>query len=46
MNAVALQDEYEELIKRIAYLEDLLANPARSGPPYQGRCAEVRKQFG
>ncbi|MCA9830935.1 MAG: DNA gyrase subunit A [Dehalococcoidia bacterium] len=41
-----LQDEYEELIKRIAYLEDLLANPRKIDLLIKEDAAEVRKKFG
>jgi len=33
----ALQDEYEELIKKIAYLEDPPCQPAQNRLPHQGR---------
>ena len=41
-----LQDEYEELIKRIAYLEDLLANPRKIDQLIKEDSAEVRKKYG
>jgi DNA gyrase subunit A len=41
-----LQDEYEEVIKRIAYLEDLLANPRKIDQLIKEDSLELKKKFG
>jgi DNA gyrase subunit A len=41
-----LQDEYEEVIKRIAYLEDLLANPRKIDLLIKEDILELKKKYG
>ncbi|MFN0096439.1 MAG: DNA gyrase subunit A [Dehalococcoidia bacterium] len=41
-----LQDEYEELIKKIAYLEDLLANPRKIDQLIKDDAQEMKKKYG
>ncbi len=41
-----LQDEYDELRKRIAYLEDLLANPAKIDGVIKSESNELKKKHG
>ncbi len=41
-----LQDEYEELVKQIAYYEDLLANPRKIDFLIKEDIADVKKKFG
>jgi DNA gyrase subunit A len=41
-----LQDEYEELIKQIAYLEDLLANPRKIDAVIKDEAQELKKKHG
>ncbi len=41
-----LQDEYAELIKRIAYLEDLLANPRKVDALIKEEAQELKKKYG
>jgi DNA gyrase subunit A len=41
-----LQEEYEELIKRIAYLEDLLENPRKIDQLVKDDAAELKKKYG
>jgi DNA gyrase subunit A len=41
-----LQDEYEELIRRIAYLEDLLANPRKIDLLIKEDVGEIKKKYG
>ena len=39
-------DEYEEIKKRVAYLEDLLANPRKITYLVRDELAELKKKFG
>ena len=39
-------DEHEEIMKRIAYLEDLLANPPKILPLVRDELAELKRKFG
>jgi DNA gyrase subunit A len=41
-----LQDEYEEVIKRIAFLEDLLANPRKIDLLIKDDAVELKKKYG
>ncbi len=41
-----LQDEHQELIERIAYLEDLLANPRKIDFLIKDDLAELREEYG
>ncbi|MDT7943581.1 MAG: DNA gyrase subunit A [Dehalococcoidia bacterium] len=41
-----LRQEYEEVIKEIAYLEDLLANPRKVDHIIQEEMRELKKQYG
>jgi DNA gyrase subunit A len=41
-----IQDEYAEIIKRIAYLEDLLANPRKIDYLIKEETLEVKKKYG
>ncbi|MDZ7729583.1 MAG: DNA gyrase subunit A [Dehalococcoidia bacterium] len=42
----ALQDEYDELLERINYLEDLLANPRKIELLIRDDMVELKKKFG
>lgn len=41
-----IQDEYSEITKRIAYLEDLLAHPAKVLKVIQEELSELKEKFG
>ena len=41
-----LLDEFEELVKRIGYLEDLLANPRKIDQLIKDDAAEIKKKYG
>ncbi len=41
-----LQDEFEEILKQIAYLEDLLANPRKIDFLIRDDAAEIKKKYG
>jgi DNA gyrase subunit A len=41
-----LQDEYEEVIKKIAYLEDLLANPRKIDLLIREDAVDLKKKYG
>ena len=41
-----IEDEYKELIKRIAYLEDLLRNPRKIDFLIRGDMVEVKEKYG
>ena len=41
-----LEDEYAELLKTIAYLEDLLANPRKIDGVIRDETLELRKKYG
>jgi DNA gyrase subunit A len=41
-----IEDEYKELIKRISYLEDLLANPRKIDYLIRDDMVDVKQQFG
>jgi len=41
-----IEDEYKELIKRISYLEDLLANPRKIDFLIRDDMVEIKKEFG
>ena len=42
-----LENEYKELLKQIAFYEDILANPARVDADHQGRnCEQLRDKYG
>ena len=42
----ALQSEYEEIIQKIAYLEDLLANPRKIDLLIKEDALEIKKKYG
>ena len=42
----ALQDEYQEVIERISYLEDLLANPRKIDTLIKEDMQEMKKKYG
>ncbi len=41
-----LQDEFEEILKQIAYLEDLLSNPRKIDFLIRDDAAEIKKKYG